>query len=334
MLTRPQDTLPLHYPIASTGTQGANATTQGAGSFWASSFLTGSDGHTYMVLSHVLTQPSLAYYRASLLDVTDPSAGYKQFCHVTTTAAALPADNAGKSYNSTFSDFSLASTSPTDPLTEFRTWSTVSGVEFDLTFSTTSSLLLNGGTGLFDVANGTQWEWSMPAGFTTGYVVNANGTRITVDWTNSLTWYDRQLSPSPGNFGGANWTWFELHLRNGNKPDVTMSIWFANSSTAGDLPVSFATVREAPGKNAVLGAHLDITSDRTFVSASTNVTYPLDWTVTLADGTSLHISSVLADQELHTDDGLVPSYEGFVTVNGSMTGYGLVEMVPVTGVSL
>ncbi|KXH60202.1 hypothetical protein CSAL01_07707 [Colletotrichum salicis] len=40
-------------------------------SFWSSSFILGSNNHSYLILSHVLADLSL--YRASILDITDPS---------------------------------------------------------------------------------------------------------------------------------------------------------------------------------------------------------------------------------------------------------------------
>lgn len=73
-------------------------------------------------------------------------------------------------------------------------------------------------------------------------------------------------------------------------------------------------------------------SDRTFTSQATGLTYPLDWVLSLADGSHLGISSIWADQEMHTANGTLPTYEGYITVRGAyrgspiVSGYGIVEM--------
>ncbi|KAF4835183.1 Kievitone hydratase [Colletotrichum tropicale] len=112
------------------------------GSFWSSSFIHASNNHSYLVLSHLL--PSIAIYRASVLDITDPA-------HYAHTA---------------------------DGISELRTWSArpEDGVEFNLTFSTSAPILLNGGLGFFESRNSTVYEWSMPAGLMRGWIA-VNGTR-------------------------------------------------------------------------------------------------------------------------------------------------------------
>lgn len=292
-----------------------------------------------MLLSHILIQTDLGFYRASVIDITDPSY-YQQFTHLVNQSSTIYSADSDESYNFTLSDYGFGSTSATDPLSQFRTWSTVPEVEFDLTFNTSAPMLLNGGLGSFPFAGSTTYEWSMPAGQTTGSLT-VNGETVSIDTSSSLTWYDRQWPSGSTTSGVAasaavNWTWFELHLETGNQetPDVTMSVWTTEDSASGNK--QFATVREAPGLHEVQMVSCVVSSNRTYVSNSTGAVYPLDWTLDFVDGTKLSISSIRPDQELHTDDGQNPTYEGVVTVQGSykgspkVTGYGVVEILPQT----
>jgi hypothetical protein len=97
-----------------------------------------------------------------------------------------------------------------------RTWSSISGAEFDLSFELSSPALLNGGLGSFQGGRSIVNEWSMPAGRTTGWL-SLNRTKVTVNTQKSLTWYDRQFNGAP-----PGWSWFQLHVDSGTAgEDVT-----------------------------------------------------------------------------------------------------------------
>ncbi|KAK1699834.1 hypothetical protein BDP55DRAFT_689866 [Colletotrichum godetiae] len=268
-------------------------------SFWSSPFILGSNDHGYLILSHVLADLSL--YRASILDIKNPS--YSSTFYSDTGV-----------FNASFSDYGFGSTRPSDGLSELRTWSTVPGTEFDLTFESTSPVLLNGGLGVFKAGNAMVYEWRMPADKTRGWL-NVNGTRVVVDTARSLTWYDRQWGGAP-----PNWSWFELHLENVNGTDVPLSIWGC-----------LATIRDGGVQRVVSVASLE-TSGRTYTSEASGATYPLDWTLSLANGIVVSMSSVREDQELYSPGGKLPTYEGYVTVTGvykgcqKVGGYSLIEV--------
>ena len=63
--------------------------------------------------------------------------------------------------------------------------------------------------------------------------------------------------------------------------------------------------------------------------------YPLDWVISLADGTDLTVSSIRPDQQMVGDSLVSTVYEGFVnvTVNDKKgkeySTFGVVEMVTV-----
>ncbi|KAH0432263.1 kievitone hydratase [Colletotrichum camelliae] len=300
------------------------------GSFWSSSFIHASNNHSYLVLSHLLS--SIAVYRASVLDITDPSHPYAQYQVITSPASPFSPSGV---FNASFPDYGFGSTSTTtDGISELRTWSARpdDGVEFDLTFSTSAPILLNGGLGFFQSRNSTVYEWSMPAGLTRGWIA-VNGTRVAVDPARSLTWYDRQWGGAP-----PGWSWFELHLdQEGSSYDVPMSVWVWEEAGAA---AGLATIRDWRDVQKVVPVTSLVPSNRTYTSPSSGAVYPLDWTLELGDATRLSISSVRPDQEMVAEGGLLPTYEGYVTVSGvyqgnqSVEGYGLVELEIVTSDAL
>ncbi|KAK3387371.1 hypothetical protein B0H63DRAFT_500682 [Podospora didyma] len=323
-------TLPLPYNLIDSQTESQTGG-EGAGSFWSSSFLHGSDDHDYLVISNVIAANSFGLgnstlYRASILDITDPSQ-YSQFSVISDKPDVFSDDG---NFNATFAEYGFASTPPINGVPGMRTWSNASGAKFDVSFELSSPVLLNGGLGYFPGSDSTVYEWSLPAGKTTGWL-QVNGSKVRVDSTRSRTWYDRQWTGFP-----PTWTWFALHIESGipGVTDIPMSIWTwkdAASNLAG-----VATIRDAPGINRVVPLASLQPSNRTYTSNATTAVYPLDWVLRLADGTNLTISSTREDQELFVQDGALPfpAYEGYVTATGTykgcrkVTGYGVVEVVP------
>ncbi|KAK9388449.1 hypothetical protein V1515DRAFT_402739 [Lipomyces mesembrius] len=317
-------TLPLQFDLL--GSQiNASGPDQ---SFWSSSFIHGSDNHDYLVVSHVLTGLPTAFsvYRASVLDITDPSR-YAKFEFFSNISSPFPYGD----FNVTLPDYGFSTAESGGDVSKLRTWSQVPGAQFDLNFDLSAPVLLNGGLGVFKAGNDTVHEWSMPAGKTTGWLA-FNGSKVIVDTEKSLTWYDRQWGGSP-----QNWTWFEFHIESGNPKvgDIPMSIWVWGDYESGIEGV--ASVREAGVVQSVIPVTSLEPSNRTYTSQETGIVYALDWVLKLADGTVFWISSVRADQELYASGGLFPTYEGYITVTGTfkgnweVEGYGLVEISPLTG---
>lgn len=303
-------------------------------SFWSSSFLSGSDGHNYLVVSHGFSIGNGAwFYRASILDVTEPLNFYKQFEIAANTPSSFY-ENSGI-FNFSFHDWGFGSTSTTDPLSTLRTWSSVQDVEFDITFDTAGPVLYNGGVGSFRWGSGPNLtnEWSMPAGKTAGYIINADGKKVSIDPSRSITWYDRQW----GGQQPTNWTWFEIHLgdnptSNGPPASVDLSIWVWDDPEEGRR--AWATGREAAKVQYVVPVVEFSPSHRYYKSSASGAIYPLDWSIRLLDGRALQISSVRPDQELVTVDGQGATYEGYIEVTSvkdesRINGYGVVEMAPV-----
>ncbi|RAK79145.1 uncharacterized protein BO72DRAFT_53502 [Aspergillus fijiensis CBS 313.89] len=334
-----EETLNLPLPMIQNLSTSNSFVPNTTNSWWSSSYIHASNNHDYLIVSQCLLM-NAGLYRGSILDITEPSF-YRQFERFATGPLTDPGLSSGGILNITFEQYGFHTTNYDDPLQELRTWSAVEGVEFDIRFHLSTPVILNGGTGLFQWGSELTHEWSMPAGLTLGSFV-VNGSRLTIDPTRSLTWYDRQLM-WPNTLAKvankANWTWFEVHLddnsHNNNAPTGRadkLSIWVWD--TTDHRRTQFATACHRPGIHQVLPVTAFVPSRRTWTSPASKATYPLDWVVTLWDGTTLSISSVRPDQELCDATGLSPTYEGYIQVNGfdgdgrMISGYGLVEQVP------
>ncbi|KAL7791480.1 hypothetical protein V8C37DRAFT_157913 [Trichoderma ceciliae] len=318
---------PTPYNLSTSQTNHDPASTNS--SFWCSSLIHGSNGRDYLVISHVLAGLPVAgsfvnIYRASMLDLEDTSQ-YSQFARIPTAAETYGPTGI---LNFTTSDFAFGSTSATDALSSIRTYSHVAGLEYDLTFDLSSAPLLNAGPGAFHVNGGAGFQWSMPAGKTTGWI-SVNGTQVNVDTNRSLTWYDRQWGAVPTNF-----TWFQVHIPGGSDgTEVELySIWAWNDVVNGDK--AFATRRTGEqAEQSVVPIDWKVSSNRTYTSPATGITYPLDWTVAVLGGPELQLSSIRPDQEIQGAGVFLLSYTGFLNVVATYPGgrqvpaFGVIEKI-------
>ncbi|KAL4911367.1 Kievitone hydratase [Aspergillus multicolor] len=297
-----------------------NETQLGHGSWWSSSFITGTNGKQYLALAHVLNVNNMTYYRGSTLDLQTND--YQHFVTRGTKTASGPTLNIiiGKNRFESLSD---------DNISRLRAVTNTKDVKFDLSWNSSSLILANGGTGAFLFGPVISHEWGMPSSRTKG-TITVNNKTITVDPAKSSTWYDRQWEDAGGSITG-NWTWFQLHVPGS---DYKFSVW-AVDNPATEQVSRFATVRDGNGTQLVFPVVWKPDYGRRYVSASSCRVYPLDWTVKIVDLASFHVKSVRADQEIIGENGLETAYEGFTTFKGVLdghhvTGYGLVEMVYVS----
>lgn len=209
-----------------------------------------------------------------------------------------------------------------DSTSTMRTWASFPTFGFNITWASSSKVLLNGGSGMFAYGTGNTHEWSMPAGRTTGTLTLDGKDELAIDTEKSLTWYDRQWGYSAPI--GGNWTWFELHFAD---METKASIWAIDQP--GESDKRFASVRTEIG-TLVVPFELLPDWSRTWTSACSGETYPLAWRLEFGEAGTLSIESGRDDQEL-CDVGQLPAYEGFVKANGTLLGrtaaFGLVEMV-------
>lgn len=117
-----------------------------ANSYWSSSYISGADGHEYLVLSHVLATPDVGVYRGSILDITDPSF-FQQFSSFWDASSMFAANRTA--FDFALGDgfyFGLASADRLGPIT---TWNDGESFSYNFTFGMTSALIMNGGAGSF-----------------------------------------------------------------------------------------------------------------------------------------------------------------------------------------
>ncbi|PYI09460.1 hypothetical protein BO78DRAFT_394928 [Aspergillus sclerotiicarbonarius CBS 121057] len=315
--------LPLVYDFNTSNSRVANA----SNSWWLSSFLYGSNNHEYMVVSHIMDLVEVTFNRGSIYDITNRS--YSQFAKSSTDDSIYKFAANGHFNITVDTDFHFGSTTTGNATQQLRSYSTVEGAEYDLTFDLSAPVIFNAGIGgVFNLGGSHTAEWSMPGGRTTGHLTQ-DGVTITVDSKRSLTWYDRQWNVGEG-AASANWTWFELHLQTPAQQERKISAWVYDSEATGRR--QWATVQSEGGSAIEMIEHYE-TFGHEWYSNHSNYTYPLNWKVGLQDGTELTIRSVYEDQEIGYPTSLL-TYEGFVTVSGTdatgepISGYGLVEMEP------
>jgi hypothetical protein len=271
-------------------------------------------------MPNVTSGASTGFYRGSLVDITDPSFYAQSVVSINSTVGA------SSEFNFTYDHYAYEALSA-DQTSKLRTWSTMPNVTFDLTIDGTSTALLDGAVGTFYFGTDVLVsEWGMPACQTSGTFV-VDGETLTVDPSRSLTWYDRQWG------GGivSNWTWFELHLELDNEP-VKASIWIIDPV---DAPrIQFATLRYQDGVQEVVAVSSFVAqTERVYDSGVFGLVYPLDWVVSLADGTELTVSSIRPDQQMVGDSLVSTVYEGFTNVlvndkkGRKSSAFGVVEMV-------
>ncbi|GME54015.1 Kievitone hydratase [Neofusicoccum parvum] len=310
--------LPVQYSLSE------SQLAQGLGSsFWTSSYVTGSNEHQYLILSHVLlskysgTATNTSITRFSVLDLTEPDDNYWAF----TTAVTAPNTTLDTKLALNFEHVTFDGIS-SDSVSVMHTTGQTDGISYDITWESSSAVIYNGGTGTFSFGPLPANQWSMPAGKTNGSLT-LNGTEVLFDTTNSFTWYDRQWQDSSPTLG--NWTWFELHFQD---PLIKASIWAIDENTEPKNTSRFASVRTPDGTH-VLTYTLSPDYSTTWYSSCSNETYPLAWTLEFQNGEKLVAKSIRPDQELCGEVQI--AYEGFVEVTGTVLGneaaYGLVEIV-------
>ncbi|KZO91069.1 hypothetical protein CALVIDRAFT_368390 [Calocera viscosa TUFC12733] len=298
-----------------------------------------TNGHQYFIVSHtipVLPDHGSGFYRSSILDVTNPTVDGAYWQNV--TIAPTPSGYNNGSFNITYPGgvYAFESLSE-DSVAVLHTKQIDPSLSFDITFQSSSPLILNGGLGglAAGITNGKMpnisTEWSMPAGVTWGSF-SWNGTNHEIDGANSFTWYDRQW----GGDAPKNWTWFGLHVGPpGDEAKSTkMSFWAIDQANSSVPRTQFGTIRKADGIQMVVPATFS-PSDDIWTSPTTGYEYPQQYSVTWPDGSTMEVASARQDQELSGPILGSSGYEGYGTVSGkflgeTITGFGVIEVTHFT----
>jgi predicted secreted hydrolase len=131
---------------------------------------------------------------------------------------------------------------------------------------------------------------------------------------------DREWSTSALGEGLVGWDWFSLHLDDGR--DLMLYQLRRADGTAD--PFSKGTVVASNGAARPLGADAFSLVPEGRWESPAGGAYPTRWRVRVpSENLDLVVTSVLTDQEL---TGTVRYWEGAVTVEGTATGRGYLEM--------
>lgn len=139
-----------------------------------------------------------------------------------------------------------------------------------------------------------------------------------------LAWMDHEFSSAPLEENLKGWDWFSLQLDD----ETELMVYLLRREDGGPSPASSATVVAADGTARHIendGISLEVTDS--WESPHTEAVYPAGWRLSVVPaGLELEISSLLADQEMRTEESAGVSYwEGAVSVEGTRSGQ------PVTG---
>jgi predicted secreted hydrolase len=256
-------------------------------------------------------------YRASVLDLTDPTIFHKydRIAPENTTFWTSDCD-----FRANFEDYGME-TIDKNPLHGLRTYSSVENVEFDFDFYFTSPILLNAALGSYQVGGGLGWEWSVPRGRTEGSF-RVNGKKVDIVPEKSFAWYDRQFGSLQDSFD-----WIMLHFEESEWLDISiMCAWKWEDRVDG--PKMFATVRSSlNGRDSVVPINLTASTTNVWISPDTGLEYPQEWTIQWED-MELLVTSPRPDQVIEADEdtGFPSQFSGYVNVLATKAG-----CIPVRG---
>jgi predicted secreted hydrolase len=187
----------------------------------------------------------------------------------------------------------------------------------DLTMVSKKKPLLEGGEGFIAVRGRESFYYSLTKLKTTGSV-RVGGQWIPVEGT---SWMDHQWSDV--SYAKDRWTWFSVQLDDGTD---LMCVEYDDGKGKDFL----VDVRHARGHSVHYRHALFSPGERTWKSKTTNAAYPLDWTITVPEGSiELKISAILPDEEMIF--GSINYWEGPVAVAGTIgrkkaKGVGFMEL--------
>jgi predicted secreted hydrolase len=156
---------------------------------------------------------------------------------------------------------------------------------------------------------GYTWYYSRPRMTVAGELVIDGGTRQ----VSGQAWFDHQW----GELGGITtegWDWFALQLDDGR--EVMLFLTHFGGLVGG-------SVSSESGTCELLEDEFEVVETGTWTSPNTGCTYPMGWEIRIGEET-FTLTSVREDQELASDYRTY--WEGAVTLDGSETGRGYVEM--------
>ncbi len=194
------------------------------------------------------------------------------------------------------------------------------GAAVDLVARPVKPLVLQGDRGLSPKGPGdgnASYYYAQTRMATTGTVTLPDGEAVPVS---GLTWLDREWSTSALAPGQVGWDWFALHLDDGRD----LMVFQVRQADGREGAFSDAALVAADGARTRLDADaFSLTPVETWTSPRGGA-YPVRWRVRIpSQGLDLDVRAAMPDQEL---DATVRYWEGRVSVGGTATGTGFLEM--------
>jgi predicted secreted hydrolase len=140
------------------------------------------------------------------------------------------------------------------------------------------------------------------------------------------SWFDHEWGTSALSPEATGWDWFGLQLDDGRE----LMLFHIRTSDGGIERVSGGTLVEANGESRWLTAdEFNIVPITTWTSSVTGTLYPSGWEIAIpAEGLELIVEPLIEDQEMKLN---LEYWEGAVSVMGSVSGHGYVELTGYSG---
>ena len=198
---------------------------------------------------------------------------------------------------------------------------------FDLAFSETQPVLLNGDSGVSRKGPAPQaasYYYSLPHLRVSGSIAR----RDHPDRVTGEAWFDHEWSSEYLDAAAVGWDWIGINLDDG-----AALMAFRIRGSQGEQRWAGGTLRGSDGKVQILQpADIDFRAGRHWVSPRTGISYPVQWSVRAADR-EIDLEPLLDDQENDTRlstgaiywEGAVRAYEKSRAVGRGyleLTGYG------------
>lgn len=194
------------------------------------------------------------------------------------------------------------------------------GAAVDLVATPLRPIVLQGDRGLSQKGPGAgnaSYYYAQTRMATVGTITLPGGDAVPVE---GLTWLDREWSTSALAPGQVGWDWFALHLDDGRD----LMVYQLRRADGSKDPLSDASLVAPDGTTTRLNAaEFSLAPIETWDSPRGGA-YPVRWRVRVPSQTlDLDVRAAMPDQEL---DATVRYWEGRVSVVGSSTGTGFLEM--------
>ncbi|MBF8299371.1 MAG: hypothetical protein HW397_420 [Dehalococcoidia bacterium] len=193
---------------------------------------------------------------------------------------------------------------------------------FDLDLLQTKPAALHGGIGHLQFTPTDKTYYYSRTRMDASGILTRDGQDLQVTGT---AWFDHQWGNFRLQYAGGGWDWFALQLDDGRDLMV-----FQLMDAQKRVFHTFATVIDKMGATRDLeDADIKVTATGSWTSSASGGVYPMGWRLELKEASiDVTLTPVMEDAEFNATSTTFSRYwEGPVTVTGSQTGRGFVEMV-------